>query len=98
MTNLGMIRCRAHGERDQSEKESAEPWMKAAARRFSAGDDRGPFWPAEPLLGGWYTEEEVEAATKAIRDSMDPTTVGFGFICPGDPGIRRRVCQILRGG
>lgn len=42
----------------------------------------GPYWPAEPMLGGWYTEEEIEAATKAIRDSMDPTTVGFGFICP----------------
>jgi len=32
--------------------------------------------PAEPLLGGWYTEEEVEAAVKAIRDSMD-WHVGF---------------------
>jgi dTDP-4-amino-4,6-dideoxygalactose transaminase len=31
-------------------------------------------------LGAWYTEEEIEAATRAIRDSMDPT-VGFGFIC-----------------
>jgi len=36
-------------------------------------------WPGEPLLGGWYTEEEIEAAVKAIRDSMD-WTVGFGFI------------------
>jgi len=34
----------------------------------------------EPLLGAWYTEEEVEAAVKAIRDSMD-WRVGFGFIC-----------------
>ena len=56
--------------------------MKAVARKSSARGRPGPFWPAEPLLGGWYTEEEVEAATKAIRDSMDPTTVGFGFICP----------------
>jgi perosamine synthetase len=40
----------------------------------------GPIWPGEPLLGGWYTEEEIEAVNKAIRDSMDPT-VGFGFIC-----------------
>ena len=31
---------------------------------------------AEPLLGGWYTEEEVEAAVKAIRNSMD-WHVGF---------------------
>jgi perosamine synthetase len=30
----------------------------------------------EPLLGGWYTEEEVAAAVDAIRRSMDPT-VGF---------------------
>ena len=42
----------------------------------------GPYWPAEPMLGGWYTDEEVEAATISIRESMDPTTVGFGFICP----------------
>lgn len=37
-------------------------------------------YPGEPLLGAWYTEEEVEAAVKAIRDSMD-WRVGFGFIC-----------------
>lgn len=36
-------------------------------------------WAGEPLLGGWYTDEEVEAAVKAIRDSMD-WTVGFGFL------------------
>ena len=33
-------------------------------------------WPAEPPLGGWYTEEEVDAAIKAIRASMD-WRVGF---------------------
>ena len=33
-------------------------------------------WRGEPLLGGWYTEEEVEAAVKAIRDSMS-WHVGF---------------------
>ena len=33
----------------------------------------------EPLLGGWYTEREIDAAVKAIRDSMD-WRVGFGFI------------------
>jgi len=37
-------------------------------------------WPGEPLLGGYYGEEEVEAAVRTIRASMDPT-VGFGFIC-----------------
>ena len=37
-------------------------------------------WPGEPLLGGWYTEEEIEVVVKTIRESMD-WTVGFGFIC-----------------
>jgi perosamine synthetase len=37
-------------------------------------------WQAEPMLGGWYTEEEIEAAVKAIRSSLDPA-VGFGFFC-----------------
>jgi len=37
-------------------------------------------WPGEPLLGGWYTEEEIDVVVKTIRDSMD-WTVGFGFIC-----------------
>lgn len=37
-------------------------------------------WQAEPMLGGWYTEEEIEATVKAIRDSLDPA-VGFGFFC-----------------
>ena len=39
-----------------------------------------PMWPGEPLLGGWYTEEEIEVVVKTIRASMD-WTVGFGFIC-----------------
>ena len=38
-----------------------------------------PSFPGEPQLGGWYTEREIEAAVKAIRDSMDWRT-GFGFI------------------
>ena len=33
-------------------------------------------WRGEPALGGWYTEEEIAVATKAIRDSMD-WNVGF---------------------
>jgi len=36
-------------------------------------------FPAEPNLGGWYTETEIEAATESIRSSMD-WRVGFGFI------------------
>lgn len=34
---------------------------------------------AEPMLGAWYTEAEVDAAVQAIRDSMD-WRVGFGFM------------------
>jgi len=37
-----------------------------------------PPWQTEPLLGGTYGEEEVEAAVAAIRDSMD-ISKGFGF-------------------
>ena len=37
-------------------------------------------WPNEPLLGGYYGEEEMEVINKTIRDSLDPTR-GFGFIC-----------------
>ena len=54
---------------------------KRRRREILAKGRPGPYWPAEPMLGGWYTEGEIEAATKSIRDSMDPTTVGFGFIC-----------------
>ncbi|MFC2006271.1 DegT/DnrJ/EryC1/StrS family aminotransferase [Chloroflexota bacterium] len=35
-----------------------------------------PWW-GEPNLGGWYTEAEVEAAVRAIRESSDWST-GFG--------------------
>ena len=63
-------------------KESSKPWRKAFARRSWPEDDRGRTGLQSRCWGGWYTEEEIEAATKAIRDSMDPTTVGFGFICP----------------
>jgi len=37
-------------------------------------------WQAEPMLGGWYTEEEIDAMVKAVRTSLDPS-VGFGFFC-----------------
>ena len=40
----------------------------------------GVAWPGEPLLGGWYTEEEIDVVVKTIRESMD-WKVGFGFIC-----------------
>lgn len=35
-------------------------------------------WDGEPLLGSIYGQEELEAATKAIQESMDFHT-GFGF-------------------
>jgi perosamine synthetase len=55
--------------------------MNAAERKQLLSRGRpGPRWPGEPLLGGYYTEEEFEAVTRAMRDAMDPT-VGFGFIC-----------------
>jgi dTDP-4-amino-4,6-dideoxygalactose transaminase len=40
----------------------------------------GP-WQSEPLLGSQYGEEEIEAAVRAIRSSLNPS-VGFGFIVP----------------
>jgi perosamine synthetase len=38
-------------------------------------------WRGEPHLGGWYGEEEIEVVVKTIRQSMDWTGDGFGFIC-----------------
>jgi perosamine synthetase len=40
------------------------------------GPPQGKLWLGEPDLGGWYTEEELEAVNVAIRESMD-WTVGF---------------------
>ncbi len=37
-------------------------------------------WPAEPAMGSWYTEEEIETVVRTIRESLDPVT-GFGFFC-----------------
>ena len=37
-------------------------------------------WDGEPMMSGWYTEEEVQAVVEAVRSSMD-WTVGFGFWC-----------------
>ena len=38
-------------------------------------------WPAEPFLGGFYGEEEIEIVVKTMRDSMTNFVDGFGFIC-----------------
>ncbi len=37
-------------------------------------------WEGEPMMSGWYTEEEVDAVVGALRASMD-WTVGFGSWC-----------------
>lgn len=43
--------------------------------RFN-GPLAGKLWLGEPDLGGWYTEDEIDAVNIAIRESMD-WTVGF---------------------
>lgn len=53
---------------------------KERRKEILAGGKPEVTWPGEPLLGGWYTEEEIEAVVKTIRRSMD-WKVGFGFIC-----------------
>lgn len=40
-------------------------------------EPKGVLWWGETNLGGWYTEAEVDAAVRAIRESMD-WSVGFG--------------------
>ncbi|NOY82781.1 MAG: DegT/DnrJ/EryC1/StrS family aminotransferase [Kiritimatiellaeota bacterium] len=47
-------------------------------REILAGERSTLYSFGEPLLGGTYTEEEIEAVVKTIRASMDPS-VGFGF-------------------
>ena len=50
----------------------------AAGPRDPQGGQHPPkqFYPGLPALGGWFTEEEVEAVTQALRESMD-WRVGF---------------------
>ncbi len=52
----------------------------ASADRILGSHKLEVAWPNEPLLGGYYGEEEMEVINKTIRDSFDPTK-GFGFIC-----------------
>lgn len=51
---------------------------EARRRELLEGKKPERMFHGEPQLGAWYTEEEVEAAVKAIRDSMD-WHIGFGF-------------------
>ncbi len=52
----------------------------ATADKILASGGLEVAWPNEPLLGGYYDEEEIEVVVRTIRESMDPTR-GFGFIC-----------------
>ena len=45
---------------------------------LSAGKPDPPL-KGEPLLGGYYTEEEIDAVVATMRESMD-WSVGFGFM------------------
>lgn len=47
-----------------------------------------PPWKAEPLLGGTYGEEEIEAAVAAIREASD-ISEGFGFSAPPIPDFEQ---------
>jgi perosamine synthetase len=51
-------------------------------------------WQAEPMLGGWYTEEEIDAVVKAIRTSLDPS-VGFGFFCDEIVEFERKFAEYI---
>ena len=51
-------------------------------------------WQAEPMLGGWYTEEEIEAAVKTIRSSLDPSA-GFGFFCDEIVEFEQKFAQYI---
>jgi dTDP-4-amino-4,6-dideoxygalactose transaminase len=40
-----------------------------------------PPFRSEPLLGSWYTEAEMEALNRVVRQSNNWREDGFGFIC-----------------
>ncbi len=49
-------------------------------------------WEGEPLLGGTYGEEEIEAAVAAMRDSITPSK-GFGFSAPPIPDFEKAFAE-----
>jgi dTDP-4-amino-4,6-dideoxygalactose transaminase len=59
-----------------------------ARGRSSAG------WEGEPRLGGWYTEREINAVVKSIRDSMD-WRKGFGFITKEITGFEKSYARYV---
>lgn len=64
----------------------AKQRKRALARRLAVS------WQAEPMLGGTYGEEEIEAVVQAMRSSMDPC-VGFGFICEEIQAFEREFAE-----
>ena len=53
--------------------------IEANRRKEILSGERSPIYSCgEPLLGGYYGEEEIEAMVRTVRASMDPA-VGFGF-------------------
>ena len=54
--------------------------IKADQRKEILKRERSTIYSnGEPLLGSYYTEEEIDVVVKTIRASMDPS-VGFGFM------------------
>ena len=54
--------------------------IKAEQRKEILKRERSTIYSSgEPLLGSYYTEEEIDVVVKTIRASMDPC-VGFGFM------------------
>jgi len=55
--------------------------MDAQRRKEILGTQKPDIlWPGEPLLGGYYTQEEIDVVVDTIKGSMSPDK-GFGFIC-----------------
>lgn len=51
-------------------------------------------WPSEPRLGSIYGQEEIDAAVKAIKDSMNYTD-GFGFSASPIPEFERAFADYI---
>jgi len=51
-------------------------------------------WEGEPRLGGWYTEKEISAVVRSIRESMD-WRQGFGFITKEITGFEKAYARYI---
>jgi dTDP-4-amino-4,6-dideoxygalactose transaminase len=67
---------------------------QAQRKKILARGGLSQAWQAEPMLGGWYTEEEIETAVKTIRSSLDPA-VGFGFFCDEIVDFERKFAEYI---